>query len=91
MTKLVCNFSDFEAKKNKIAGLVQDYNQALTVLQNLETQTTPYWKSPAQKVYYSKFMERKAEVEQLSNTYKDLVSFLETVSKNYKQIESNYQ
>lgn len=90
MAKLICNISECEIIKNKIKSYVEEYDLILALLVSLENDTENIWKSKSQKIYLDKFLEKKSELEKLSNYYQDMISFLDEVFKTYQNIDSKY-
>ena len=90
MGKLMCDIGACESKKDSIKLLVEEYNLILQSLISLENDSTIYWKTESQKVYFNKFIERKSDLEKLSQYYSQMCSFLDSTFNSYKSIESSY-
>ena len=90
MTKLVCDFSSFNSLKSNISSKVEEYNSLLNALTNLENISSDFWNSSSQKTFYSKFMQRKTELEQLSKDYSSMVELLNDIITTYENIENSF-
>lgn len=90
MARLICDFESLESTKSEIKTLIENYNLILKDLVSLESSTFAIWKSESQKAYYNKFMERKADLEQLSVYYDEMIAFLDSTLKTYQNIENKY-
>ena len=90
MAKLECNFSSFNTFKNSIVSKVEDYNSLLSALNTLENASAEIWNCDAQRTFYSKFMERKKDLGQLSIDYSAMISLLNDIISTYENIENSY-
>lgn len=90
MSKLVCDFSEFESKKNNIVSLIDSYKSLLSTVTSLSVESSLMWKSDSEKMFHAKFMERQAELNKLSESLDLLESFLSEVITTYQNIEGKY-
>ena len=90
MAKLECDFTCFNTLKNNIMTKIDDYNSLLSALSALESASADVWNCEAQRTFYSKFMVRKKELEDLSKDYSSMISLLNDIISTYENIEDSY-
>lgn len=90
MSKLVCNFAEFNSGKNKICELIGTYHNLLSTITTSASESGFLWIAESEKAYTNKFLERKKELEKLGNYLDEIKSFLSEVENTYKNIEDKY-
>lgn len=90
MSKLVCDFYDFEAIRQNILNMIEVYQDLLDNITSLSSDNSIFWQSNSQKAYYDKFMERKVELIKLSEFLNEMHSFLNDTLNQYINIEGRY-
>ena len=90
MSKLKCDFAEFNSTVNKISELIESYSELLSIISSQSNDSYLLWQSEAQRIYCNKFMERKTELETLANNLNDIKSYLTEVVSTYQEIEGKY-
>ena len=76
---------------NDLNILREDFITIVNSIISLENETSIMWESDSQKAYYEKIMERKRELEELSNYYLTRNNFLNYALNNYQNIEGSFR
>ena len=90
MSRLICDFGEFESKRNNIVSLIESYKILLSSVTSLSSDSSLFWNSDSEKMFHSKFMERQSELLKLSESLDEIESFLTEVISTYQNIEGKY-
>lgn len=90
MSKLICDFEEFNSKKSNISNLIETYNTIVSRIVSKSQVVHLVWQSDAQKVFLKKLMERKTELDKLSGDFEEVNNFLNEVVNTYQNIEGKY-
>lgn len=90
MSKLICDFAEFNSKKNKISNLTKTYNSLVGSIIVNSMGIESFWYSESQKAFHALLIQRKAELDKLSDNLDEINNFLNEVITTYENIEGKY-